>query len=83
MSRPTGDHAILDTGLRLSPLIRGPPLVCEEPAVTYERASDERGRLAVSGVIDRLGLGAKIRLIPGHCARPSTPTLPSPATGEG
>jgi hypothetical protein len=26
----------------------GPPLVCDEPAVTYERASDERGRLAVS-----------------------------------
>jgi hypothetical protein len=26
----------------------GPPPVCDEPAATYERASDEHGRLAVS-----------------------------------
>ncbi len=32
-----------------------------------ERASDERGRLAVSAATNRLGLGDKIRLIPGHC----------------
>jgi 3-hydroxy-D-aspartate aldolase len=45
----------------------GPPLVCDEPAATYERASDEHGRLAVSAATNRLGLGDKIRLIPGHC----------------
>jgi D-serine deaminase-like pyridoxal phosphate-dependent protein len=45
----------------------GPPLVCDEPAATYERASDEHGRLIVSAATNRLGLGDKIRLIPGHC----------------
>jgi len=38
-----------------------------EPAATYERASGEHGRLAVSAATNRLGLGDKIRLIPGHC----------------
>ncbi len=45
----------------------GPPLVCDEPAAAYERASDEHGRLAVAAATNRLGLGDKIRLIPGHC----------------
>ena len=45
----------------------GPPLVCE-PATTYERASDEHGRLGITtGAANRLGLGDKIRLVPGHC----------------
>jgi len=38
-----------------------------EPATTYERPSDEYGRLGISGATNRLGLGDKIRLIPGHC----------------
>ena len=41
------------------------------PAATYERASDEHGRLAVSVATNRLALGDKIRLIPGH----SDPTV--------
>jgi D-serine deaminase-like pyridoxal phosphate-dependent protein len=45
----------------------GPPLVCDEPAATYERASDEHGRLGVSGATNRLGLGDTIRLVAGHC----------------
>ena len=45
----------------------GPPLVCDEPAATYKRASDEHGGLAVSAATDRLGLYDKILLIPGHC----------------
>jgi 3-hydroxy-D-aspartate aldolase len=43
------------------------PLVCDEPAVTYECASDEHGRLGISGATNRLALGDKIRLVPGHC----------------
>ena len=35
--------------------------------LTYARASDEHGRLTVSAATNRLGLGDKIRLIPGHC----------------
>jgi hypothetical protein len=36
------------------------PRVCDEPDATYERSSDEHGRLAVSAATDRLGLGDKI-----------------------
>jgi hypothetical protein len=43
------------------------PRVRDEPAATYERASDEHGRFAISVATNRRGLGAKIRLIPGHC----------------
>ena len=56
-SRPEGP------GLRFP----GPPLVCDETATTYERTSDEHGRLGVSGATNRLGLGDKIRLVLGHC----------------
>src|SRR5205807_6118909 len=67
MSRPTQDRAIVDAGLKALAFDPGPPLVCDEPAATYERASDKHGRLAVSAATDRLGLGDKLRLIPGHC----------------
>jgi 3-hydroxy-D-aspartate aldolase len=60
------------------------PLVCDEPAATHERASDEHGRFAVSAATNRLGLGDKIRLILGHCDPTyPTPTPPSPARGGG
>jgi D-serine deaminase-like pyridoxal phosphate-dependent protein len=63
MSRPTGDRAIVDAGLKALAFGSGPPIVCGEPAANYERASGEHGRLAVSAAT---GLGDKIRLIPGH-----------------
>ena len=66
MSRPAEDRAIVDAGFKALAFDSGPPLVCDEPAATYERASDEHGRLAVSAAPNRLGLGDKIRLIPGH-----------------
>jgi hypothetical protein len=66
-----------DQGLRAKPLrLAGlkalafdsdPPLGSDEPAATYERVSDEHGRLAVSAATNRLNIGDKIRLIPGHC----------------
>jgi 3-hydroxy-D-aspartate aldolase len=38
MSRPTEDRAIVDAGLKaLLAFDSGPPLVCDEPAATYER----------------------------------------------
>ena len=61
VSRPTEDRAIVDTGLKALAFDSGPPLVCDEPA------SVEHGRLALSAATNRLGLGDKIRLIPGHC----------------
>ncbi len=83
MSRPAEDRAIVDAGLTALAFDLGPPLVGDEPAATYERASDEHGRLAVSAATNRLGLGDKIRLIPGPPPRGCPPTLPSPARGGG
>lgn len=67
MSRPAQERAIVDAGLKALAFDSGPPLVWEEPAATYERASDEHGRLAVSGATNRLHLGDKVKLVPGHC----------------
>src|SRR5690349_13797920 len=67
MSRPAEDRAIVDAGLKALAFDSGPPLVCDEPAATYERASDEHGRLGISGATNRLRIGDKVRLIPGHC----------------
>ena len=57
----------VDTGVKALTFDSGPPTVCDEPAATYERASDEHDRLAVADSTNRLGLGDKSRLIPGHC----------------
>jgi D-serine deaminase-like pyridoxal phosphate-dependent protein len=67
MSRPTGDRAIVDAGLKALGMDSGPPAVWDEPAAIYERASDEHGRLAVTGATNRLQIGDKIKLVPGHC----------------
>jgi 3-hydroxy-D-aspartate aldolase len=93
MSRPTEDRAIVDAGLKAlafdsgPPLAfgSGPPLVCDEPAATYERASDEHGRLGISGATNRLRIGDKIRVLPAIATRPSTSTTgtsPSAATAS-
>ena len=39
----------------------------DEPAATYERASDEHGRLGITSATNRLKLGDKVKLVPGHC----------------
>jgi D-serine deaminase-like pyridoxal phosphate-dependent protein len=67
MSRPNDERAIVDAGLKALAFDSGPPAVWDEPAATYERASDEHGRLAIGGATNRLRLGDKIRLVPGHC----------------
>ena len=46
MSRPNDERAIVDAGLKALAFDSGPPTVWDEPAATYERASDEHGRLA-------------------------------------
>ena len=74
MNRPAEDRAIVDAGLRALAFDSGPPLVCDEPAATSERASDEHGRLGVLGATDRLQIGDEIRLVPAIATRPSTST---------
>jgi 3-hydroxy-D-aspartate aldolase len=49
MSRQTDDRAIVDAGLKGLAFDSGPALVCDEPAAIYERASDQHGRLGISG----------------------------------
>src|ERR1700756_4547345 len=44
MSRPAEDRAIVEAGLKALAFDSGPRLVCNEPAATYELASDEHGR---------------------------------------
>jgi 3-hydroxy-D-aspartate aldolase len=67
MSRPTDDRAIVDAGLKALAFDSGPPTVWDEPAATYERASDEHGRLGITSASNRLKLGDKVKLVPGHC----------------
>ena len=67
MNRPAEDRAIVDAGLKALAFDSGPPLVCDEPAATSERASDKHGRLGVSGATNRLQIGDEIRLVSGHC----------------
>jgi D-serine deaminase-like pyridoxal phosphate-dependent protein len=67
MSRPAAERAIVDAGLKALAFDSGPPTVWDEPAATYERASDEHGRLGIAAATNRLNLSDKIRLVPGHC----------------
>jgi D-serine deaminase-like pyridoxal phosphate-dependent protein len=67
MSRPAEDRAIVDAGLKALGMDSGPPNVWDEPAARFDRASDEHGRLVISGATNRLRLGDKIKLVPGHC----------------
>jgi 3-hydroxy-D-aspartate aldolase len=67
MSRPANERAIVDAGLKALAFDSGPPLVWEEPAATYERASDEHGRLGIAAATNRFKLGDKVKLVPGHC----------------
>jgi hypothetical protein len=58
---------VMSAGLTALAFDSSPPLVCDEPAASYERPSDDHGRLGISGATNRLNIGDKLRLIPGHC----------------
>lgn len=49
MSQPAEDRAIINAGLTSLAFDFGAPLVCDEPAATYERPADEHDRLGISG----------------------------------
>ncbi|MBV9824060.1 MAG: DSD1 family PLP-dependent enzyme, partial [Alphaproteobacteria bacterium] len=57
MSRPNEERAIVDAGLKALAFDSGPPTVWDEPAATYDRASDEHGRLLIASATNRLKLG--------------------------
>jgi 3-hydroxy-D-aspartate aldolase len=65
-SRPAEDRAIVDAGLKVLAFDSGSPIVCDEPATTYERASDEHGRLGISGATEPPRAGRQDPPDPGH-----------------
>jgi len=67
MSRPTKERAMLDAGHKALSVDAGMPWVVGMPDVEYVRAADEHGKLTLHDPSRSLPLGAKIRLIPGHC----------------
>jgi 3-hydroxy-D-aspartate aldolase len=67
MSKPTGERAVVDAGLKAFSVDSGMPVVCDLPDATLDRASDEHGRIVLARASNALHVGQKIRLIPGHC----------------
>lgn len=67
MSRPMPTRAIVDAGLKALAVDSGMPVVADRPDLTYERASDEHGRVALADAARAPAIGDKLRLIPGHC----------------
>jgi D-serine deaminase-like pyridoxal phosphate-dependent protein len=67
ISVPAADRAIVDAGLKSYSAERGPPWVHERPDVEVTGVSDEHGRLKLGPHAQRLALGEKVWLIPGHC----------------
>ncbi|MDP6708497.1 MAG: DSD1 family PLP-dependent enzyme [Alphaproteobacteria bacterium] len=67
MSKPAADRAILDAGLKASSVDAGLPRLADLTDASFVRASDEHGVLELGAGAANLGLGTKLRLIPGHC----------------
>jgi 3-hydroxy-D-aspartate aldolase len=67
MSRPTDDRAVVDAGLKALSVDSGMPLLLGHDEAEYVRASDEHGKLLLKRPTNRLRIGDKVKLIPGHC----------------
>src|SRR6266436_4475069 len=67
ISVATADRAIVDAGLKSYSAERGPPWVHDRPDVEVTGVSDEHGKLKVGPHAQRLSLGDRVWLIPGHC----------------
>ena len=67
MSKTTADRAVVDAGLKALSIDSGMPLVADYPALSYFGPSDEHGNIALDEEHRGIGLGAKLKLIPGHC----------------
>lgn len=67
MSRPTPTRIVLDAGLKSYSVDSGLPLVHDLEDFALERASDEHGVFDLREGMPDIPLGAKLRLVPGHC----------------
>jgi len=67
MSAPVRERAVVDAGLKAFAFDSGPPLVYGAHGLTYAKASDEHGVLAVAADAPPPLIGDRLWLIPGHC----------------
>jgi D-serine deaminase-like pyridoxal phosphate-dependent protein len=67
MSAPAGDRAVVDAGLKALSVDSGLPQVYGAPGLAYVKATDEHGAIAVGPEAQRLGVGDRLWLVPGHC----------------
>lgn len=66
MSHAAPERAVVDAGLKALSVDSGMPLVADLPGVEFLKASDEHGVLGLAPGAN-VGVGDKIRLVPGHC----------------
>ena len=67
MSAPVRERAVVDAGLKAFAFDSGPPVVYGARGLTYVKASDEHGVLAVAPDIGPPLIGDRLWLVPGHC----------------
>ena len=67
ISVPADGRAIVDAGLKSYSGEKGPPWVHGLKDVEVTNISDEHGKLKIGAQAERLRLGEKVWLIPGHC----------------
>jgi D-serine deaminase-like pyridoxal phosphate-dependent protein len=67
MSRPTDNRAVVDAGLKAVSVDSGMPTLVGYDEAEYVRASDEHGKLDLKRPTNRLRIGDKVKLVPGHC----------------
>jgi 3-hydroxy-D-aspartate aldolase len=67
MSKSRPGVAVVDAGLKAVSVDSGLPLVHGVEQVAYVGVSDEHGQLDTAQADDRVRLGDKLKLIPGHC----------------
>ncbi|MEJ1961734.1 MAG: DSD1 family PLP-dependent enzyme [Gammaproteobacteria bacterium] len=67
ISRPKPGVAVIDAGLKAIGVDAGLPTVADLDGAIYTRASDEHGVLDISACRREIGIGDRVRLIPGNC----------------
>jgi 3-hydroxy-D-aspartate aldolase len=67
MSVPVEGRVIVDAGLKSYSAEKGPPWVAELEGAEVTGVSDEHAKIELGRAALRLGLGDKVKLIPGHC----------------
>ena len=67
MSAPAGDRVVVDAGLKALSVDSGLPQVYGARGVSYVKATDEHGVIAVGADGQRLSMGDRLWLVPGHC----------------